>query len=123
MNARIGVNSVKLDLLRFSGFGVRRSVLSNFSRTRTDTGVGVVNVVEEYFLGLMSGCCDSVSASQPSRRSFQEDEQSMKDSLQGYVRAYRLKNSPTPSLPNERQYCRSRAWWTQFLAYSGFPSI
>lgn len=53
---------VKLDLLDFGlgAFGVGGAFFSQFRSTGTDSSVGVVDVVEEDFLGVVAGCRDPI---------------------------------------------------------------
>ena len=101
MDFCVGVYSVELDLLDLCGFGVCGALGGEVGGAGSDAVVGVVDVVEEDFLGLVawggysgrwvSGCFESGVE---------------------VFGAYRLKKRPTPSLPRERQYWSRRAWWT-----------
>lgn len=57
---RAGFDGVQLDLLDFGlgAFGIGGALLGEFGGAGPDTGVGVVDVVEEDLLGVVAGCRD-----------------------------------------------------------------
>ena len=60
MDLRARFHGVQLDLLDFGlgAFGVGGALFGQFGGAGTDAGVGVVDVVEEDFLGVVAGCGD-----------------------------------------------------------------
>lgn len=60
MDLRARFHGVQLDLLDFGlgAFGVGGALLGQFGGAGADAGVGVVDVVEEDFLGVVAGCGD-----------------------------------------------------------------
>ena len=99
-----GVNGVQLDLFDFGlrGFGIGGALFGQFGGSGANASVGVVDVVEENFLGVVPGCRD------PKTLLVRVMEKGCKD-------AHRLKKRPTPSLPSDLQYCSNKAWWTHCL--------
>lgn len=111
MYAGIGINCVKLNLLGLDGLGTGFFLFGEFCASSADPSICSVDIFLKEFLSLMSG------SGNPDRFLVLIIEVEVKGNV------YRLKKSPTPSLPRDRQYCKSRPWWTHCFATSGFPSI
>lgn len=94
--ASIGINCVKLNLLGLRSLGIGFFLFGEFCASSADPSICSVDIFLKEFLSLMSGSCNP-------------------DVFLVFIIAmefmgnvYRLKKSPTPSLPRDRQYCKSR---------------
>lgn len=96
MYASIGINCVKLNLLGLGGLGIGFFLFGEFCASGADPSICSVDIFLKEFLSLMSGSGDP------------DMVLVLIDAMEVKGNGYRLKKSPTPSLPRDRQYCKSR---------------